>query len=117
MVHYRSFASRDNAIVIEEGVEATDMLEDNSPFFASMAWAEFRRVDETAIVVNVYLPDRIFETDANGNKCLDKFTYDQKLNLLSMTHSFTELSEVTLTEAIRLLADTKEPLYMYSKGK
>lgn len=117
LVHYRSFAIRDNAIVIEEGAEARDILEDNNPFFASMARAEFHRVGEMGIAINVYLPDRIFETDANGNKSLAKFTYDQKWNLLSMARSFTELGVVILTEAMRLLADTKEPLYTYSKGK
>jgi hypothetical protein len=116
LVHYRSFAISDNAIVTEEGVEQPGLIE-SDPFFESMARASFRRVDENGISVNVYLPDVIFEKSPSGNKRLARFTYEERWNLLSMALRFCQLGSISLTESIRLLLQNKTPIYDYSKQK
>jgi len=72
LVHYRSFATSDNAYVVEEGTEINGALErgDLENYLRSMARADFRRVGENAISVNVCLPDRIFEADERGGLVL-----------------------------------------------
>lgn len=107
LVHYRSLATSDNAIVQEEGSPVPD-FEDDEPFFAAMARAEFRRVGEGGISVNVYLPDRIFETDSRGGKRLAAFTFSDKWNLLSMARSFADVAGRSLSltlECLRTLPD------------
>ena len=116
LVHYRSFATSDNAIVIEEGVEPPELMKTHT-FFESMARASFRRVGENGIAVNVYLPDVIFEKSPDGNKSLARFTYEERWNLLSMAQRFYKLGAVSLTESIRLLLQNDAPMYYYFKPK
>lgn len=110
LVHYRSFATSDNAYVIEEGIEVE---EEGEEFFDAMARAEFRRVSPNMISVNVLLPDRIFDTDASGNKRLSKFTYAERWSLLSMARSFAELTIHTLRHAAQCLIEINDPVYEF----
>jgi hypothetical protein len=117
LVHYRSFATSDNAYVVEEGVDLPHIDESSDAFFTVMARADFRRIGEDAIAVNVLLPDRIFETDSRGNKRLAEFTYGERWSLLSTTRAFAQLAMVSLQHAVQLLIDTKTPVFEYrSKG-
>jgi hypothetical protein len=114
LVHYRSFATSDNAFVVEEGMEAADIKGDGE-YFAAMARADFRRVGDNAISVNVCMPDRIFETEAGGK--LAKFTYEERWNLLSMAKSFSQLAITALTETLHCLETVEEPSFTFSSGK
>ena len=117
LVHYRSFATSDNAFVLEEGVDPSDVVGDGDSFLAAMARAYFRRVGETSISVNVYLPDRIFETDSAGNIKLATFTYEERWNLLSTARNFTYLATNPLSLALQSLLDIPEPLFEFSAGQ
>jgi hypothetical protein len=110
LVHFRSFATSDNAVVIQEGQDEPTGLSDPSFFRAS-----FRPVDERRIAVNVLLPDRIF-TDADKKK-MEPFLYEQRISLLSQSREFLQLIAKTTTDALALLIQPGKPVYEYSKNK
>lgn len=115
LVHYRSFATSDNAIVEEESVDGLLEEADRNPFLIAMARAEFRRVGRNGISVNVLLPDRIFEekTKGGGDR-LAQFTYDERWNLISMARGFVEISAGALIATMNLLAEVDEPKFHFS---
>ncbi len=115
LVHYRSFANRDNAIVRDENLKGELLKDaDGDPFLTAMARAEFRRVGPNAISVNVLLPDRIFEekTTGGGDR-LAPFTYSERWNLLSMAKGFVELTAGALIATMHLLAHVDEPMFQF----
>jgi len=117
LVHYRSFATSDNAYVIEEGSESAETLTDNNAYMAAMAKADFRRVGENGISVNVLLPDHIFDpNDKNGTR-LAVFTYNERYSLISTARNFAQLSILALADTLRLLAEIPDPVFEFSGGK
>lgn len=80
------------------------------------ARADFRRVGENAISVNVCLPDLIFETD-KGGKRLAKFTYKERWNLLSMAKAFSQLAITALSDTLHCLESVEEPSFTFSSRK
>ena len=114
LVHYRSFATSDNAFVCEQGTDTTEVVNGDDKYFAAMARADFRRVSETAIVVNVLLPDRIFETTPTGDKRLTQFTYHERWSLLSMARTFAQLAAMSLKGALDALAEIDTPIFEFS---
>src|SRR5437667_6789273 len=101
LVHYRSFATADNAIVLEEGVDPLPPLGDSDSFLGSMARAYFRRIGHDASSVNIYMPDRIFEEQSTGK--LAKFTYEQKWGLVPNARTFAFLTIRALSLALAFL--------------
>ncbi|MBI3695061.1 MAG: hypothetical protein HY238_09525 [Acidobacteria bacterium] len=114
LVHYRSLATSDNALVLKEGIDPTDVIGSGDPFFAAMARAYFRHVGEGAISVNVYVPDRIFQMDSSGNKKLATFTYDERWNLLSTARNFTQLAVASLSLALHCLRDVPNASFEFT---
>jgi len=113
LVHYRSFAISDNALVIKEGADISDIIEKNDYVFAPLARATYRTVDEGGFSVNIYLPpDKIFEQSTNGKK-LARFTYEEKWNLLSQCRNFAQATSTTVLLSLRLVLKTKEPAFKY----
>lgn len=88
IVHYRTFATTENAAVILEGTEPTDLPLD-SLWLSSMTQAVYRTNEERKLVTNIYLPDKIFQKNEDGSdKKLAQFTYGEKNNILSMAMRF-----------------------------
>jgi hypothetical protein len=114
LVHYRSFATSDNAIVYEQGADASGVVNGGDEYFAAMARADFRRVSGNTIAVNILLPDRIFESATKGDKRLAHFTFHQRWNLLSMARTFAQLATMSLTEALKALATIDTPIFEFS---
>lgn len=114
LVHYRSFATRDNAIVREEG--AGNFLDEGADdtFLKAMALVDFRRVEPNGISVNVCLPDRIFERKSTAGKSLAEFSYAERLNMISMARNFVQLTAGALTATLHLLADLDGPAFRFS---
>jgi hypothetical protein len=115
LVHYRSFATSDNAIVRDENVG--DLLEEHigDGFLnRAMARADFRKVGPDGISVNVCLPDRIFEEGSASGKRLAQFSYEERLSLISMARNFAQMTAGALTAALHLLAEIDEPLFRFS---
>jgi len=117
LVHYRSLATSDNALVLEEGIDATEVVDSGDPFFEAMTRASFRRISERAISVNVYVPDMIFQTDGSGNKKLLRFTYDERWSLLSTARNFTQLAVGSLSLALRCLRDVPNASFQFNARK
>ena len=117
LVHYRSFATSDNACVLEEGADTAKLVEDDDTYFKAMARGEFRRVAEDRICVNVFLPDRIFESDNDTTKRLALFTYREKWNLLSMGRSIAQLATGALGTTLHCLEEIKDPVFEFSSKK
>ena len=113
LVHYRSFATSDNAFVLEQGADSNEVTNGNNNYFLAMARADFRRVSDTAIAVNVLLPDRIFETTPKGDKSLAQFTYHERWNLLSMARTFAHLAVISLKGALDALAENDTPIFEF----
>lgn len=116
LVHHRTFATADQAIIIEDGHEAelNDLIRHHDRL-DSFARAYFRRENER-VVVNIYLPDVIFRRDGN-NKKLATFTYDSKINLLNQTMNFARLTVQSLTATCVLLSQPSGEGYTYSRSK
>ncbi len=114
LVHYRSFATSDNAYVIEEGFNTSDIDGQYDAYFAAMARADFRRIGDSAIAVNILLPDRIFENNAAGGKRLTRFTYEQRWSLLSMALSFAQLAVMSLRGALQCLEEVNDPVFAFT---
>jgi hypothetical protein len=114
LVHFRSFATSDNAFVHEQETDATELVNGDDEYFAAMARADFRRVGENAVSVNVLLPDRIFETTGTGDKRLARFTYHERWSLLSMARTFAQLAVLSLKGALEALAEIDTPVFEFS---
>lgn len=114
LVHFRSFATSDNAYVTKEGAEDLATVDDEDAFFSAMARAHFRISGDDAIAVNVYLPDSIFAKNSSG-KHLVVFTYDEGLSLISMARSFTQLTIGALKGTLEILADTDDPIFAFRR--
>ena len=114
LVHYRSFATSDNALAIEEGADVSDLIGEKEYVFAPMARAFFRKVGENGFSVNVYLPDTIFER-TDGSKRLAKFTYEERWNLLSQCRAFAQDTSIAVLLALKTVLDTPERVFTYSR--
>lgn len=114
LVHYRSFATSNNAIVVEEGFDAPGEFPADDSFLLAMARAQFRRIGEDGISVNVYVPDEIFGTDAKGNKRLAVFAYSQRWSLFSTARNFAELAVKSLTLVLECLRSVPDSSFEYS---
>lgn len=111
IVHYRSFATSDNAKAVKDGV-----VEDNSINWPSpLANISFRLTKSKKIVTNIYLPDKIFDTNQSGNKKLCEFTYNNKINILSQCFEFVKLINFVYLKSIKLLMKYKKPLFTFKK--
>lgn len=118
LVHYRSFATSDNAYLVEEGAEMPRVLEDGfDSYLVAMARADFRRVGKEAISVNVCLPDRIFETDDRGGTRLAQFTYEERWSLLSTARNFVQLTIGALKASLDCLAELEGHVFEFSAKK
>jgi hypothetical protein len=113
IVHYRTFATNDNTLVVEEGLEQSEVIE-NQEWFKPMARACFRRVGESGVSVNFYLPDVVF-VRGPGDKRLAHFTYDEKYNVLSQSIEFVRLVASAVGQSFMLLLEPGKPTYCYKK--
>ena len=112
LVHYRSFATSDNALVTQQGSPETVPISSDMP---ELFKAEFRVVGKRTISVNVLLPDAIFEFK-NGTKGLAPFKYDLRINLLSQSREFLRLVAESTKQAIALLLKVRKPIYTFKKN-
>ena len=122
IVHYRSLATSDNLIVTKEGLSAEDkdMLfnkADPTGRLSSMARAVFRKDDNNAYVVNVFVPDRIFDDANKGTKKLVNFTYEAKWNILSASRDFVNFIRYPLLITYQLLGSVGTPAFQWKKVK
>jgi hypothetical protein len=116
LVHYRSFATSDNALVMEEGLafdeqqqQAVEMLGTLPEVFK----ATFR-LGEGTVAVNVLLPDRIFVRKGTS-KALCPFTYNRRINLLSQSRDFAMMVAQATHMSLGLLGSHGEPAFAFSK--
>lgn len=116
IVHFRTFATSDNAVVVGDHVnqdEQEKLLTENK-WFDPMAKAHFRRVGD-GVSVNVYLPDRIFDYSGLTEKMV-KFTYVERYNLLSVSMNFMQLICYAISKVYSLLIDPGRPTFVFSKA-
>jgi hypothetical protein len=116
LVHYRSFATNDIALVMDEQTSFPQELHTSSLQFQPMFRAVFRRISEDELSVNIYLPDKVFETD-HGNKKMVQFTYHQRINLLSQSVIFAKFASLAIIEALIYLRDNDAPCFSFNKKK
>lgn len=118
LAHFRSFATNDNAVLVEEGHEDADPLnlDPDADWLRPMAKGEFRRVGEDGASINFYLPDVIFDRSGTGEK-LAKFTYGERYNILSQSFAFVELVAEAVGQSFVLLLDPGRPTFSYAKPK
>jgi hypothetical protein len=113
IVHYRTFATNDNALAVEEGLEQSEAIMDQE-WFEPMARACFRRVGEGGVSVNVYLPDVVF-VRGPADKRLAHFTYNERYNVLSQSIEFVRLVASAVGQSFVLLVEPGKPTYSYKK--
>lgn len=117
VVHYRSLAKNDNALVIEEGIDIKKLenSKDISNWFGSMFKASFRKEKDNKIIVNIFIPDIIFINDSRGNKKLAEFSFNKRINILSQSMQFTRSLACANLESLLLLKRLDYPKYFYEK--
>jgi len=98
---------------VEEEFDTFSEFPADDPFSLAMARAQFRRIGENGISVNVYVPKRVFDTDAKGNRRLGVFTYSQKWSLLSTAWNFAELGVRSLALALERLRSVPDGSFEY----
>ncbi|RLI78760.1 hypothetical protein DRP07_10770, partial [Archaeoglobales archaeon] len=113
IVHYRTFATSDNAIATAEGVEELPVL-DEIDFTEGVAKFYFRYTGGK-FVLNIYLPDVIFVRKPSGEKKLAEFTYKKRYNLLSQSMQFVRLVVYSTIEALELLINPGSPTFFYNR--
>lgn len=96
-VHFRGFTTLDNTVAIRED---SDMVisELDSEWISSITKASYR-IEENRLIFNIYLPDKIFTHEQNGNKKLAEFTYSNKLNIISKSMNFIRIVSDSYLEA------------------
>jgi hypothetical protein len=104
-------------LVVDENVSAADLqqLDDAGDWLRLMARSTFRRT-ETGIVVNIMLPDRIFEREENSKR-LVKFSYAKKWNMLVASRDFTNLVIFPVLMTFTALAKVAQPTYKWMRPK
>jgi hypothetical protein len=115
LVHFRSFAVGDNAVVVGDhvGEEEEVRLLCGVAWFDHMARARFRRTEQ-GVSVNVFLPDKTFDRSGAGEK-LAQFTYKERINLVSQSIEFTRLVRRALLGSFALLLEPGTPTYQFRK--
>ena len=113
MVHYRPFASSDNAIAVKEGINVPPEIQKWPKPLANIS---FRYSGGTKVVTNIFLPDKIFKRDTNGNKTMPLFTYKKKINILGQSFQFVKFAELFTLGAVKLLEKPGKPVYTYRKN-
>jgi len=113
IVHYRTFATSDNAVVVGNHVNQAEQekLLSKNKWFDPMSKAYFRRVGD-GVSVNILLPDRIFD---HSNEKMVKFTYEERHNLLSQSMSFMRLICYTIGKVYSLLIEPGRPTFVFTK--
>jgi hypothetical protein len=115
VVHYRSFATNENLVIIGDHVDpeqAKEFLEENK-WFEPTARAYFRRID-SRVRVDVRLPDTIFQR-VDGQKKLAVFTYNERINLGTQAVGFLELITECILAAYSLLIEPGKPTYEFCR--
>ena len=112
--HYRSFAVGTIAIAFSECLsdaerEPCSKLED---VWCLMLLAEFRIENDKDLVFNVYLPDKIFESEGN-DKLVKVFSYAEKKNILAYSMRAIRQVAFSYLEAISLIGSEK--MFIYKK--
>jgi hypothetical protein len=113
LVHYRTFATSNNSIVMEEGNDFPHF--DENTWTSPMARAWFRKVGRTGISLNILLPDTIYEYQGTSKK-LAKFTYEHKHNLLATSIRIMRHIVFNYMEAFILNQRSTEPRYAFAKS-
>ena len=118
IVHFRTFATNDNAFITETDCEQQEPAPHAviSDWVRPMARGAFRRIDEGRVAVNFYLPDMIFVRQGNSKK-LAEFTYERKINIISQSMEFVRLASVSTYRSFGLLLDPGKPTFTYKKPK
>lgn len=115
LVHYRTFATNDNVYVIKEGLKEDSIMDMTNSWISPMAKATFRYTEDNKIVVNTYLPDKIFQRNENGESKLANFTYENKFNLLGYSMRFTRTVMFSTMEGFSYLKKGLSGAFTYNK--
>lgn len=116
LVHYRSFATNDNAYVFDESVDDSEAQKIAKDWIAPMAKALFRINEDEKIVVNIFLPDNIFERNDSGDKKLANFVYEDRKNLLGYSMRFVRTVMFSTLEAFSYYKDTTKRFIFNKHG-
>lgn len=117
LIHYKSFATRDNVYVIREGVDTIEEAVDSEEirnFVGSMLRAVYRITEKGEVVFNVYIPDKIFEIKEDGTKRIAEFSYDMKRNIVGYSMKFIRIIMFSMLEIITYYKD-KTKRFIYNK--
>jgi hypothetical protein len=103
--------------VVRTGVGELGLPDGFGPWHEPVTRVTFREVDPDGISVNALLPDAIFEYDADGSRrrMVARFTYDERINLLSQCREFARLTVGAVLTALALLQTQRTPQYTWRR--
>ena len=114
LVHYRTLGTDDILLAVREGVDVSVIERHDFIRQRPLARAWFRELPPDGVVVNLYLPDRIFDLSGPTKK-LAAFSYDLRINLLSQALGFVSIPAWCVATALQDLFDKAEPIYTWQR--
>ena len=104
IVHFRTFATSDNTVAIEDSFPEEKIPDLGLWSDRPVTRVVFRRLGGVKVVVNVLLPDAIrsYLPDGTRGPFMFPFTYTQGYNLLTQSREFARLCT---SSVLRVLAD------------
>ncbi len=116
VVHFRTFATSDNTLATSNDLESEDLgTLEKSDWTRPMAKAVFRLKDNNGIVINIFLPDSIFEFDSSGGKKLARFAYKKRIHIISQSFQFVHFVALSILKALEALINPGVPTFSYTR--
>lgn len=107
IVHYRTFATKDNTAAYREGFDEIEVLE-------GFLYSAFRIDEKGRLVFNIFLPDQIFNSSGNGKALVD-FTYNNCNNMVGESARFVRHVTYSYLELFGQIKKDFLPRYSYRR--
>jgi len=114
IVHYRTFATSDNSIISRDGLDFDFEKHTGNNWTRPMAKAVYRITEKNDVVLNIFLPDKIYDK-SDGNKKLSNFSYNNRINILAESIRFLRYIVFNYMEAFMLNIESQEKRFEYRK--
>jgi hypothetical protein len=115
LVHYRTFATDTNSMVVLEGTDLAEIEKLSNGWTNTMAKGMYRITQADDVVFNIYIPDQIFE-ETSGGKKLAHFKYESRINITAETMRFLRQIAFNYLESLALNIHSQEKRYNYNKN-
>lgn len=117
MVHHRTFGTSDNTIAIADHIDENALAGIKENWKYPITRTYFRIANEQKLIVNLLLPDAIYEYDKEGNRgrLIKDFTYEERRNILRYSMDFIHICGAATIQVMELLKGEELPQFQWAK--